>query len=99
MGSIVVVNHVVNSSNLSPALVPTVPGSMTRVHAGEVAVLSTTRTVEGGPGVGIGKSSATVCRAEDEVVTRPVERAAAFVHAGQVHVTSNQVAGDLHVAD
>src|SRR5262249_26966582 len=89
----------VNSSNLSPALVSPVAGSGAGVHAGEVAVLSTARAVEGGTGVGVGKSSATVCRTEHEVVTRPVEGATAFVHPSHIHVTSDQVAGDLHVTD
>ena len=92
----------VEGGRLTPAHVPPVSGAA--VHGAEEARTAAARADEGGAGVGVGTSVAAVSRAIDLVV--PVAAAAGttavtavFVHAGDVHVARNLVAGDLNVAD
>src|SRR5438105_15191035 len=84
---------------LTPAHVKPVA---TRVgkHAGEVRVgtCGNAWSWKCGTGEGVGPSVATVGGAID-LVSPGCETAAFFVHASNVHVARNQVAGDLDVAD
>ena len=102
MGSIVVVNDVVVSTNLTPAHVPPVSGVV--VHVAEEARSRTARAYEGRPGISVGVGNAAVSRAVDLVVSvAPAAGnaaiAAVFVHACDVHVAGNFVGGDLDIAD
>src|SRR5206468_3668747 len=81
-------NNVVVGSSLTPAHVS--PG--------------TAGTHEGGAGVGIGPSGAAVSGAIDQVgsggpAAGKTALAAVFVHAGDIYVAGDLVAGDLDVAD
>src|SRR5439155_21957168 len=70
---------------------------------GEVVVAAAGGTIarpcEGGAGEGVGPSAAAISGPEHQVGARPGSTPASFVHAGDVHVACNQVAGDLDIAD
>ena len=94
-------NHVVVGSRLTPAHVSPVTAA---IHAAEVARSATAGTDEGGPGVGVGPSGAAVSGAIHQVgsggpAAGKTAIAAVFVHAGDIHVARDLVAGDLDVAD
>ena len=74
------------------------PVSGAAVHSGEEARSATAGAREGGAGVGVGPGVAAVGGAVDLV--GPVGEAAThLVHAGDVYVACDLVAGDLDVAD
>ena len=74
------------------------PVSGVGVHGGEEARSAAPGAREGGTGVGVGPGVAAVGGAIDFV--GPVGEAAThFVHAGDVDVARDRVAGDLDVAD
>ena len=89
-------NYVVEGGRLTPAHVPPVSGA--GVHRGEEARSATAGARERGARVGVGPGVAAVGGTVDLV--GPVGEAAThFVHAGDVHVARDLVAGDLDVAD
>src|SRR6476660_3614906 len=97
-----VANYVVESGRLTPAHVCPVSGAV--VHGAEVARISTARAHEGGAGVGVVPCVTAIGGAVDLVgsvgaAAGTAAVAAVFVHRGDVHVSRDQVAGDLHVAD
>src|SRR6476660_6332302 len=94
-------NNTVEGRGFTPALVPP-EATIVRKHAGEIRVVAAhlhARCWEGSAGVRIGKSSAAVRRLENEVGVIVGKTATAFIHARDVHVARDRVAGDLHVAD
>ena len=95
-GGINVANDVVKGGRLTPALVSPVGG--TAVHAGEKAGCGAAGAREYGAGVGIGPGVTAISRAI-HFVGPVAETATHLVHAGDVHVARDFVAGDLDVAD
>ena len=99
-----VVNDMVIGGRFAPAHVSPVTGHGARIHTAEVAHRTAASADERGTGIGIGPGITAIGGAVDLVI--PVAAAAGtattsavFVHAGEVHVARNQVAGDLHVAN
>src|SRR5262249_29534554 len=76
----------------------------TAVHRTEKARTAAARTHEGWARIGVSPGNAAVSRAENLVISdaaaaRSTPVAAGFVHACDVQVARDLVAGDLHVAD
>src|SRR5439155_18006860 len=87
-------------SRVGTAHVPPVSG--VAVHGTEVARSSTASADEAGSGVGVGPCVTAIGGAVDLVRSAGAAAgtaAAIFIHAGEVHVARDQVAGDLHVAN
>ena len=93
-------NYVVVGGRLTPSHVPPGVGA---IHAHEVGIggaISAAGGSEGGAVVGVGPSGAAVCGAIDFVGTGAGQASVrSFVHAGNVNIARNLVAGDLDVAD
>src|SRR4029450_10693718 len=92
----------VEGGRFTPAHVS--PVSRAGVHGAEEARTAPARADEGRAGVRVGKRDTAISRAIHDV--SPVAPAAGttaitavFVHAGDVHVARNLVAGDLNVSD
>src|SRR6266550_2792852 len=93
------VNEIVDSSRLSPALVPPV-GTKIGKHAGKVTGSRYTRSGEGCASIGVTPRATAIGGFEDEIGVVVRETTAAFVHTGDVcRPAARQVARDLHVAD
>src|SRR5438874_1375998 len=93
------VNEIVDSSRLSPALVPPV-GTKIGKHAGKVTGSRYTRSGEGCASIGVTPRATPIGGFEDEVCVVVRETTAAFVHTGDVcRPAARQVARDLHIAD
>src|SRR5439155_24953859 len=95
-------NHVVDGGRLTPAHVPPVSGAT--VHRAQEALVAAARADEGWLGVGIAPGIAAVGGAVNLVVSVGAAAgsaavAAVFVHACDVQVARDLVAGDLDVAD
>src|SRR5256885_4975918 len=92
------VNEIVDSSRLSPALVPPV-GTKIGKHAGKVTGSRYTRSGEGCASIGVTPRATPIGGFEDEVGVVVRETTAAFVHARNVYgPAARKVARDLHVA-
>src|SRR5437667_8456860 len=99
-----VVNDMVIGGRLAAAHVSPVTGHGAGVHTAEVAHCAAASADEGGPGVAVGPCVAAIGRAIDLVgsigaAAGTAAIAAIFIHAREVHVARDQVAGDLHVAN
>ena len=89
-------NDMVKGGRLTPALVSPVSGA--GVHGGEEARCAASGARELRAGVGVGPGNAAIGGAVHlvgPIGEAPIE----LVHAGDVHVARDLVAGDLHVAD
>jgi hypothetical protein len=89
---------------LAPAHVPPVTEPGAGVHGAEVAHRTTASANECGPGVGVGPCVTSVGGAVHLVISVSAAAgntttATVFVHTGEVHVTRDQVTGNLHVAN
>src|SRR5207253_4191823 len=92
------VNEIVDSSRLSPALVPPV-GTKIGKHAGKVTGSRYTRARERCASIGVTPRATPIGGFEDEVCVVVRETTAAFVHTGDVcRPAARQVARDLHIA-
>ena len=93
-----VVNNAVGSRWLASALVSPIAAAI-RKHTGEVPHSSDARSGKSPARIGVGPSIPSVRGPVEEVGVVMGETAAAFVHAGDVHVACGKVAGNLNITD
>src|SRR6266481_7437115 len=95
------VNNAVVGGRFTPTLVPPEATLVTK-HAGEVRVVAASyhaRSRERRADVRIGPSIAAVGGLEHVVGVVVGKSTTAFIHARDIHVACDRVAGNLHVAD